>query len=69
LDPNRSYVAEIYRDADDADWDTNPMAYKIEKKLVTSASNLSLRLAPGGGEAVRLKPATAGEQKNLSAAN
>ncbi len=69
LDPNRSYVAEIYRDADDADWDTNPMAYKIEKKLVTSASPLSLRLAPGGGEAIRLKPATADEQKNLNAAN
>ena len=69
LDPNRSYVAEIYRDADDADWDTNPMAYKIEKKLVTSASNLSLRLAPGGGEAIRLKPATADEQKASGATN
>jgi alpha-glucosidase len=69
LDAKRSYVAEIYRDADDADWDTNPIAYKIEKKLVTSTSHLSLRLAPGGGEAIRLKPATADDEKNLSASN
>ena len=69
LDHNRPYVAEIYRDADDADWDTNPIAYKIEKKLVTPGSNLSLHLAPGGGAAIRLKPATTEEQRSLSAAN
>ena len=65
LSPNKSYVAEIYRDADDADWKTNPMAYKIEKQLVTSDSTLSLHLAPGGGEAIRLKPATEAEQQTL----
>jgi alpha-glucosidase len=47
LDKNRSYVAEIYRDADDADWKTNPIAYKIEKQLVPRDSILSLHLAPG----------------------
>jgi len=62
LDAGKTYVAEIYRDADDADWQTNPIAYKIEKKLVTSESTLSLHLAPGGGEAIRLKPATAEEE-------
>ena len=31
LDRDRRYVAEIYRDADDADWKTNPTAYKIER--------------------------------------
>ena len=29
LSKDKSYVAEIYRDADGANWDTNPMAYKI----------------------------------------
>jgi alpha-glucosidase len=69
LDPDQTYVAEIYRDADDADWQTNPMAYKIEKRLVTAGSTLPLHLAPGGGEAIRLKPATAEEQKTLAAKN
>ena len=66
LTANKSYVAEIYRDADNADWETNPIAYKIEKQLVTKASVLSLHLAPGGGEAIRLKPATAAEQASLA---
>ena len=65
LDKNRTYVAKIYRDADDADWKKNPIAYKIEKRLVTRDSILSLHLAPGGGEAIRLKPATQKEQETL----
>jgi alpha-glucosidase len=65
LDKNKTYVAEIYRDADDADWKTNPIDYKIEKQLVTRDSILSLRLAPGGGEAIRLKPATQAEQETI----
>jgi alpha-glucosidase len=65
LDRDKTYVAEIYRDADDADWSTNPMAYKIEKKLVNRDSILSVHLAPGGGEAIRLRPATTAEQKGL----
>jgi len=67
LAKNKTYVAEIYRDADDADWKTNPIAYKIEKNLVTRDSNFSFHLAPGGGEAIRLKLATPEEQKMLQA--
>jgi alpha-glucosidase len=62
---NKTYAAEIYRDADDADWKTNPIAYKIEKCLVTCDSTLSLHLAPGGGAAMRLKPATQQDQEKL----
>jgi alpha-glucosidase len=65
LAKNKTYVAEIYRDADDADWKTNPYAHTIEKQLVTRDSVLSLHLAPGGGEAIRLKPATPAEQKMI----
>ena len=67
LDKNKTYVAEIYRDADEADWKTNPIDYKIEKRLVTSDSIFSFHLAPGGGEAIRLKPATPEEQASLQA--
>ncbi len=58
LTPHKSYVAEIYRDADDADWSTNPIAYKIEQQPVTHDSVLPIHLAPGGGEAIRFKAAT-----------
>jgi hypothetical protein len=66
LAKNKTYVAELYRDGDDADWKTNPIDYKIEKRLVTRDSILSFHLAPGGGEAIRLKPATPEEQTNVT---
>jgi hypothetical protein len=37
------------------------------KRLETRGSILSLHLAPGGGEAIRLKPATPEEQAKLKA--
>ncbi len=57
LPPDRTYVAEIYRDGDDADWDTDPFPVVVEKNQVTAVSTLPLRLAPGGGTAIRLRPA------------
>ena len=65
LEPNRQYVAEIYRDGDDADWEKNPYAITIERKLVTSRMRLPLRLAPGGGTAIRLRPAMAVDLQQL----
>ncbi len=58
LDAGREYIAEIYRDGDDADWEKNPYAIVIEEKRVSSTTKLSLPLAPGGGTAIRLRPAT-----------
>ncbi len=58
LPKKKKYVAEIYRDADDADWKTNPYAHAIEKRAVTSDSQLTVALAPGGGAAIRLRQAT-----------
>ncbi|MBO9565764.1 MAG: glycoside hydrolase family 97 protein [Niastella sp.] len=63
LDKAQQYVAVIYGDAPDADWKNNPEAYKIESFLVNSATTLKLKLAPGGGAAVHLKPATASDLK------
>ncbi|UTX51443.1 glycoside hydrolase family 97 protein [Candidatus Saccharibacteria bacterium TM7i] len=50
----RSYTATIYRDADDADWQSNPEAYVIDTQNVSKETTLTLRLAPGGGCAIRL---------------
>jgi alpha-glucosidase len=55
LDPATRYEATIYRDADDADYRTNPTAYRIERRTVGAADQLALRLAPGGGTAVRFR--------------
>ena len=54
LDPGRRYTAQIYRDADDADWKRNPHAITIEKRTVAHGDSLNLKLAPGGGTAIRL---------------
>lgn len=55
LDAGRSYTAEIYRDGDDADWDTNPHSIALATQPATSATKLLLKLAPGGGAAIRFK--------------
>ncbi|MEO7635653.1 MAG: glycoside hydrolase family 97 protein [Sphingomicrobium sp.] len=53
LTPGRRYRAEIYRDGDTADYRTNPRAIVIEQRVVTAADRMALRIAPGGGAAVR----------------
>ena len=55
LDANTEYEATIYKDAEDAHWDKNPEAITIEKQTINSASNLTIKLAEGGGFAVSLK--------------
>lgn len=49
------YEAIIYRDAENAHYDKNPMAYKIEKKKVDRKTNLKIKLAEGGGCAIMLR--------------
>lgn len=53
LEPGVEYTAQIYADAPDADWKTNPTSYTISESTVTSLSTLPVTLAPGGGTAVR----------------
>ncbi len=66
LDADRQYVAEIYADAGDADWETNPLAMDISRALVDRGTTLSIRLAPGGGQAVRIRPATEEEVNSVT---
>ncbi len=57
LTPGTRYIAEIYADGPKADWLTNPLPVTITRRPVTSATRLRLLLAPGGGQAIRIRPA------------
>jgi alpha-glucosidase len=57
LTPGRRYVAEIYADGPNASWLDNPLPVTITSRPVTSLSRLHLVLAPGGGQAIRIRPA------------
>ena len=54
LDADKTYVAEIYRDGDAADYRSERRFDLVtEKRSVTARDALQLRLAPGGGQAIR----------------
>jgi alpha-glucosidase len=53
LDEGAEYTAEIYADADGITWQNKADQVTISKKTVTAMDTLSLKLAPGGGAAVR----------------
>ncbi len=52
-----SYVAEVYADGPGADWLTNPLPVTISRQPVSAATRLRLDLVPGGGQAIRIRPA------------
>ncbi|MBT8272135.1 MAG: glycoside hydrolase family 97 C-terminal domain-containing protein, partial [Bacteroidia bacterium] len=54
LDENVSYTARIYRDGDNAHWDDNPLDLVIEEIKLNSSSELTLKLAAGGGVAISM---------------
>ncbi|MDE6153983.1 MAG: glycoside hydrolase family 97 catalytic domain-containing protein, partial [Muribaculaceae bacterium] len=56
LEKGKKYEATIYADAPDAHYASNPQAYNITSKKVTSKSKLKLNAAPGGGYAISIKP-------------
>lgn len=53
LEPGTHYMAEIYRDGPAANWESSPYDIEIEHIPVDNATTLQLRLAPGGGQAIR----------------
>ena len=65
LDPNKKYLAKIYHDGPNADWQKNPMAYAIDSFIVDSKTILKLNLAPGGGTAISFMPASDAEAKAI----
>ncbi|MCG9759751.1 glycoside hydrolase family 97 protein [Pseudoalteromonas sp. Isolate6] len=55
LEPGKTFEAQIYADGDKAEWKQNPYEMNIYRKKVTSADKLTLKLAAGGGVAIRFK--------------
>jgi alpha-glucosidase len=55
LVPQAKYEPQIYADAENAHYKHNAAAYKIKSKTVDATSTLTLKLAQGGGVAVRFK--------------
>jgi alpha-glucosidase len=57
LPAGRRYVAEIYADGPGANWRDEPEQIAISSRPVTRATQLRIALAPGGGQAIRIRPA------------
>ena len=54
LEPGRAYEAQIYRDAKDSSYQGEKrFRFEKETREVTAKDTLTLRLAPGGGQAIR----------------
>lgn len=56
LTPGRGYRATVFADGCEADWETNPAAVDIDTVLLGNGDTLEVRMAPGGGQAVRFTP-------------
>jgi alpha-glucosidase len=57
LDPGKRYTADIYRDGAAADYrNLHRFDLVVETRTVTSTDTLQMRLAPGGGLAIRITP-------------
>ena len=65
LEPGTTYVARIFADAADADWEVNPTPVEISSALVDVRTVVALSLARGGGAALAIAPATEGEAGTL----
>jgi alpha-glucosidase len=57
LTPGRRYVAEVYADGPRANWFDNPLPVSITRRPVNSSTLLRIAMAPGGGQAIRIRPA------------
>ncbi|MCB0570715.1 MAG: glycoside hydrolase family 97 protein [Phaeodactylibacter sp.] len=67
LPAGKKYAATLYADGADAHWNDDPVNFTIQKFLVDSATEMELRLAPGGGAAMSLLPATEEDLQSLKA--
>lgn len=55
LEDGSTYEAEIYADQEGISYQRNPSLVSISKRKVTASDNLPLKLASGGGAAIRFK--------------
>lgn len=67
LDRRTTYVAEIYSDAEDTSWKGNPTAVEVRRALVNSTDMLEAAMVGAGGQAVKLRVASAADLRELDA--
>lgn len=63
LTKGQKYMATIYADAKDADYETNPEKYVISRRVVTAKDKDKIFMARGGGFAISLMPVDDHTQK------
>ena len=56
LEPEIKYEAHLYEDAPESHYMDNREAYQTKTIEVDATSVLALKLAPGGGHAIRIEP-------------
>ncbi len=57
LPAGRRFVATVWADAPEASWRDAPEAIRVSESAVTSETRLTIAMAPGGGQAIRIRPA------------
>ena len=65
LEPGKQYVATLYADGKDADYEKNPTSYQIKKGIVTNKTKISAQLARSGGFALSLIEASPSDRKSI----
>ncbi|RTY91265.1 glycoside hydrolase family 97 protein [Flavobacterium sp. GSN2] len=65
LPKGTKYIATIYADAKDANWNEKPQNYTVTKVIVTSKTVLKQYIAPGGGFAISIKEGSSSARKGL----
>lgn len=63
LTKGKQYVATVYADATDADYEKNPEAYRIVEGKITAKSAAKIFMARGGGFAISIREATKADRK------
>ncbi|ASK31457.1 alpha-glucosidase [Chryseobacterium sp. T16E-39] len=56
LPKNQKFEAIVYKDGKDASWNHHPKSYEISRQYVKSNTKLKIKVAPGGGFAISIKP-------------
>lgn len=56
LPKGQKLEATIYKDGKNASWNHHPKSYEISKQKVKSGEKLKIKVAPGGGLAISIKP-------------
>ncbi|MGJ9411654.1 glycoside hydrolase family 97 catalytic domain-containing protein [Aeromicrobium sp. CF4.19] len=65
LEPDTTYVADVFADAADASWKGNPTAVTRTRSIVESGDTLSASMVGAGGQAVRFTEATPEQVEEL----